>query len=407
MVFRFAPDFDISACTEATSNTSCYISFPALVHARLAPYNRLNRFCLVLPSSRCVLVSWLIPVRRHLSLSLHSLSLALSLLDRFLARVPLASDCLQLLGVACLHIAAKQVEVTAPRASQLLDLCGRAFTTQQLKNLERLVLLRLKFRLLAPTAADFLSFYLSRERGEAARGRALGEAEMEASLSPPPSPLPLASSSVAASSISKLPPSTAAPTTLSPPPSPQLLPQTPSTERGCTLSPPTSQQPPPLPPHPSSATTKGSVVRCFLAYNYDSNPNRYPYPNHTTPTNHNSTTTSTTTEKSSLSPVCSFSALSCLSEQILELSFADYAFNAFPASTLALAALEVASRLLGWSGTNDGDTRRKKLPLKLSRALWLDCVGRLCLLVSLNQNILPTPHELGLAGTSRFYDLDM
>uniref|UniRef100_S4R5L9 Cyclin O n=1 Tax=Petromyzon marinus TaxID=7757 RepID=S4R5L9_PETMA len=230
------------------------------VEREFHPTRCLERQIQVLPSSRCVLVSWLIPVRRHLSLSLHSLSLALSLLDRFLARVPLASDCLQLLGVACLHIAAKQVEVTAPRASQLLDLCGRAFTTQQLKNLERLVLLRLKFRLLAPTAADFLSFYLSRERGEAARGRALGEAEM---------------------------------------------------------------------------------------------------------------------------------ALSCLSEQILELSFADYAFNSFPASTLALAALEVASRLLGWSRINDGDNRRKKLPLRLSRALWLDCVGRLCLLVSLNQNILP------------------
>ncbi|XP_078141300.1 cyclin-O [Centroberyx gerrardi] len=109
--------------------------------------------------ARCKLVSWLIPVHRHFCLSFECCCLAVNIMDRFLASTPVAADCFQLLGVTALLLASKQVEVFSPRISQLLSLCCDAFTKEQLCNLECLILLRLNFRLAAPTLAFFLDYY--------------------------------------------------------------------------------------------------------------------------------------------------------------------------------------------------------------------------------------------------------
>lgn len=52
-----------------------------------------------------------------------------------------------------------QVEVCSPRIGHLLAFCCHAFTKEQLCNLECLILLRLNFRLDAPTLAFFLDYY--------------------------------------------------------------------------------------------------------------------------------------------------------------------------------------------------------------------------------------------------------
>ncbi|XP_069563814.1 cyclin-O [Brachyistius frenatus] len=109
--------------------------------------------------ARCKLVSWLIPVHKHFRLSFECCCLAVNIMDRFLASTPVAADCFQLLGVAALLLASKQVEVCSPRISHLLSLCCDAFTKEQLCNLESLILLRLNFHLAAPTLAFFLDYY--------------------------------------------------------------------------------------------------------------------------------------------------------------------------------------------------------------------------------------------------------
>lgn len=55
-----------------------------------------------------------------------------------------------------------QVDVCSPRISQLLSICCDAFTKEQLCNLECLILVRLDFRLAAPTLAFFLDYYANR-----------------------------------------------------------------------------------------------------------------------------------------------------------------------------------------------------------------------------------------------------
>uniref|UniRef100_A0AAX7UX56 G2/mitotic-specific cyclin-B2 n=1 Tax=Astatotilapia calliptera TaxID=8154 RepID=A0AAX7UX56_ASTCA len=109
--------------------------------------------------ARCKLVSWLIPVHKHFRLSFECCCLAVNIMDRFLASTPVAADCFQLIGVTALLLASKQVEVCSPRISHLLSLCCDVFTKEQLCNLECLILLRLNFRLSAPTLAFFLDYY--------------------------------------------------------------------------------------------------------------------------------------------------------------------------------------------------------------------------------------------------------
>ncbi|NXL15151.1 CCNO protein, partial [Setophaga kirtlandii] len=132
---------------------------------------------------------WLIPVHRHFGLSLEALCLAVNILDRFLATTPVAADCFQLLGVTALLIACKQVEVHPPSVKELLALCCDAFTRQQLRNLECIVLHRLDFDLAAPTVSFFLEHFSQvrleargADAGEAADARSLAAAVAELSL---------------------------------------------------------------------------------------------------------------------------------------------------------------------------------------------------------------------------------
>ncbi|RMB95416.1 hypothetical protein DUI87_28138 [Hirundo rustica rustica] len=143
----------------------------------------------VTAEARCKLVSWLIPVHRHFGLSLEALCLAVNILDRFLATTPVAADCFQLLGVTALLIACKQVEVHPPSVKELLALCCDAFTRQQLRNLECIVLHRLDFDLAAPTVSFFLEHFSQvrleargADAGEAADARSLAAGVTELSL---------------------------------------------------------------------------------------------------------------------------------------------------------------------------------------------------------------------------------
>ncbi|XP_019742546.1 cyclin-O [Hippocampus comes] len=113
----------------------------------------------VTAEARCKLVSWLIPVHKHFRLSFECCCLTVNIMDRFLACTPVAADCFQLLGVTALLLASKKVEVCSPSISHLLSLCCDTFTREQLFNLERLILVRLHFRLGAPTLAFFLDYH--------------------------------------------------------------------------------------------------------------------------------------------------------------------------------------------------------------------------------------------------------
>ncbi|XP_027572166.1 cyclin-O [Pipra filicauda] len=159
------------------------------LESRFQPQEPLARQPQVTAEARCKLVSWLIPVHRHFGLSFEALCLAVNILDRFLATTPVAADCFQLLGVTALLIASKQVEVRPPSVKELLALCCGAFTRQQLRNLECIVLHRLGFDLAAPTVSFFLEHFSQvrleargADAAEAADARSLAGSVAELSL---------------------------------------------------------------------------------------------------------------------------------------------------------------------------------------------------------------------------------
>ncbi|XP_036382195.1 cyclin-O [Megalops cyprinoides] len=154
---------------------------------KFLPINCLSRQPQVTAEARCRLVSWLIPVHRHFKLSFETCCLTINIMDRFLATTPVAADCFQLLGVTSLLIASKQVEVYSPSIKQLLSLCCDTFTRDQLCNLECIVLMRLNFRLAAPTPAFFLDHFMNQRlacgsRGDAGRCWSLARRICELSL---------------------------------------------------------------------------------------------------------------------------------------------------------------------------------------------------------------------------------
>ncbi|XP_063615002.1 cyclin-O-like [Penaeus indicus] len=73
------------------------------------PYNCMADQPQVTEYMRCTLVHWLIKVNHQLQFGPETVFLAVNLADRFLVVTPLAQDCLQLLAVAALFVAAKMV----------------------------------------------------------------------------------------------------------------------------------------------------------------------------------------------------------------------------------------------------------------------------------------------------------
>uniref|UniRef100_A0A8C2PQ91 Cyclin N-terminal domain-containing protein n=1 Tax=Cyprinus carpio TaxID=7962 RepID=A0A8C2PQ91_CYPCA len=136
---------ELQECDEEEEESCFFIQRHNQQH--FLPYTCLARQ----PQARSKLVSWLIAVHRRLKLSFKACCLAVNIMDCFLIMTSVAADCFQ-----SLLIATKQVEVCSP---QLLSLCCNSFSREQLWNLECLILLRLRFRLAAPTHAFSLDYF--------------------------------------------------------------------------------------------------------------------------------------------------------------------------------------------------------------------------------------------------------
>ncbi|KAK9811026.1 hypothetical protein WJX73_007532 [Symbiochloris irregularis] len=105
-------------------------------------------------------LSWLVEVACEYHFHQDTLFLAASLLDRFLSctkGVPRSS--LQLVGVACMLIAAKHEEERYPSVSEFTSIADNCFSQHDLIMMESMVLSSLGFRVSMPTAFTFLSLY--------------------------------------------------------------------------------------------------------------------------------------------------------------------------------------------------------------------------------------------------------
>ncbi|CAM9521741.1 unnamed protein product [Lampetra fluviatilis] len=108
---------------------------------------------------RAVLVDWLSEVVTQYGLQRETLHLAVGYSDRFLSRMSVTRDKLQLLGAAALYVAAKYEEIYPPDVHDFAYTTADTYSVRQVLRMEQLLLRILSFDLAAPTFTQFLRFY--------------------------------------------------------------------------------------------------------------------------------------------------------------------------------------------------------------------------------------------------------
>lgn len=109
---------------------------------------------------RGILVDWLVEVHLKFRLGAETLYLTINLIDRFLEKREVTRAKLQLIGVTCLLIAAKYEEIYPPELRELVYICDRAYTKEQILDMEEVILKALKYGVTVPSAHAFLVRFL-------------------------------------------------------------------------------------------------------------------------------------------------------------------------------------------------------------------------------------------------------
>ncbi|XP_050363492.1 cyclin-A1-4-like [Argentina anserina] len=110
---------------------------------------------------RAVLIDWLVEVAEEFRLIPDTLFLAVNYVDRYLSGNAMKKQRLQLLGVACMMIAAKYEEIHVPEVDEFCYITDNTYFKDEVLQMESDVLNHLKFEMAAPTAMCFLRRFCS------------------------------------------------------------------------------------------------------------------------------------------------------------------------------------------------------------------------------------------------------
>jgi serine/threonine protein kinase len=113
------------------------------------------------PRMRAILLDWLVDVADEYHMSDQAFYLSVQFVDRCLGKFPVARKELQLLGCACIMIAAKMESTHSPRVPDFVYISDNTFTADELRSMEEKVLMTgLDYDLIYSTPVDFLAEYL-------------------------------------------------------------------------------------------------------------------------------------------------------------------------------------------------------------------------------------------------------
>jgi G2/mitotic-specific cyclin-B, other len=104
---------------------------------------------------RAILLDWMVEVHLKFHLKDETLFLAVHLIDRYLCLQAIQRSRLQLLGVACLMIACKQEEILTPHVKDFVYITDKAYSKEEVLDMEKEVLKVLEFNLLFPSSNRF------------------------------------------------------------------------------------------------------------------------------------------------------------------------------------------------------------------------------------------------------------
>ncbi|XP_022753455.1 cyclin-A1-1-like [Durio zibethinus] len=114
---------------------------------------------------RAILIDWLVEVAEEYRLVPDTLYLTVNYIDRYLSGNMMNRQRLQLLGVACMMIAAKYEEICAPQVEEFCYITDNTYFKEEVLEMESSVLNYLKFEMTAPTAKCFLRRFVRAAQG--------------------------------------------------------------------------------------------------------------------------------------------------------------------------------------------------------------------------------------------------
>ncbi|OMO50401.1 hypothetical protein CCACVL1_30461 [Corchorus capsularis] len=111
-------------------------------------------------SMRAVLIDWLVEVSEEYRLVPETLFLTVNYIDRYLSGNLVNRQQLQLLGVACMMIASKYEEISAPQVEEFCYVTDNTYCKDEILQMESAVLNYLNFEMTVPTAKFFLEQFV-------------------------------------------------------------------------------------------------------------------------------------------------------------------------------------------------------------------------------------------------------
>ena len=108
---------------------------------------------------RSLLINWMVEIQESFELNHETLYLGIKLLDKYLSKVIIKKEILQLVGTTAMLIAAKYDERIAPALDDFLFLCDAAYTRKAMLRMEMNILKVCDFELGYPLSYRFLRRY--------------------------------------------------------------------------------------------------------------------------------------------------------------------------------------------------------------------------------------------------------
>ncbi|OWY98486.1 Cyclin [Phytophthora megakarya] len=109
---------------------------------------------------RTILVDWLVEVGEEYELDSQTFHKAVNLVDRCLKKIKINRKQFQLLGCACMMIAAKFEEVYGPNVEEFVYISDQTYTGEEMLDMEVQVLKALEYRVASTTCYGFIHRYM-------------------------------------------------------------------------------------------------------------------------------------------------------------------------------------------------------------------------------------------------------
>ncbi|KAL8256151.1 hypothetical protein R6Q59_031218 [Mikania micrantha] len=109
---------------------------------------------------RGILIDWLVEVCEEYRLGAETFYLTVTCIDRYLSKMYIEKQRLQLLGITCMLIASKYEKITAPRVEDFCFITDCTYTRKEVLDMEHQVLDVLGFYLSVPTINKFLRRFI-------------------------------------------------------------------------------------------------------------------------------------------------------------------------------------------------------------------------------------------------------